>query len=1131
MSTESTKQPGRLGLRGNFTLLEKLKETTEHYGISVSKAGKNEYLIAGNEGSGFSIDEFCPSYITHKNGVMNQANVKAFLDYLHQPIRSNVEAHSSLGQEPNPEDLDGNKADKPKKKEIRAHNHDRRTQVHRLMRFAATGSVEIPADSTEELEKETAECHATTEQAMRDADTWRREMEVGNTEDTQASIPSSRFDPENGFAFKLHENVLHPDRHNGFFQRELAGYFWSKINAATDAGYMLEDVELFLNAQELEQLVIETDDEDLANLLDRVEFEEAVQEKLESIDARVSDLSQSGAFSRLIQGQQQDESQKLNDLMHSTSALAPVIGSDYMRDMWTRYHYTERNESPMEGLSKEYGVFLAVMDVYARDEHIPTIRMEAIAQEFYSLIALSDKMVGTMQDASEKAKLNAHIGGLMADNRETFKNASIAGVAIADRHLPDEYQDVLGTFEKSLHQGGSATGEMAAATVDTTLDFTMDVVNFIKESPKVAATFVGLATTLYIMNNGGDAETAQQAANDVVMLFGEEGLEEAAIDYDALPEEAKQVQNWHWDMGPLGLYKHYMYDNAVVGPAQTMMDWMRMGVHYSYEMVGLPIDGNAAFSQAAESVVEPLATQLFNVNLFQNASHAAFWMYMTSKGYQHGLRGAQKVFDLLAPLTDLGYQSGVGTMELLHLKKKTDLSERLLQVAQNIQDTDFRKYQGRLGIEQQSARQLSAEDRRMAVLLPVACQAEGYGFNATKGCVLLALAEAATDRESLTPDIPVKSITGEKTGGNVISIGGLKEEFQIEAKTMGQTLKALDRFDMIMIQAASKIGTDQSWYLNFMQQKIDESRKALADYSADGNINILQKKLSRNLEDLMAVEVRMTEKSGIYETVFGKEIDEEKSKKLLGKANTQYGRLKRSHRLDELREQISADKEGITLTDQAKTRSLIFANHLWNGMVEGARVVGKAGKAVTNKPTAIALAGMTAAAVGIDMAGGDNSIVDAIATGAGGAISSAVTTVTFLLYNFWEDVLGVHVGSGAMLLGAGAATGYAYKKMIKPSARSATEAIHDALGFDLANAWQKFSEGITNTTDDIGERMDRLNKRMGEHLPRYSRSHRDDEDGDGSAGAHEEYKEDVTADYCRGCPLKSQQGSANNMDL
>ena len=120
---------------------------------------------------------------------------------------------------------------------------------------------------------------------------------------------------------------------------------------------------------------------------------------------------------------------------------------------------------------------------------------------------------------------------------------------------------------------------------------------------------------------------------------------------------------------------------------------------------------------------------------------------------------------------------------------------------------------------------------------------------------------------------------------------------------------------------------------------------------------------------------------------------------------------------------------------------------------------------------------------------------------------------------------------GAMLLGAGAATGYAYKKMIKPSARSATEAIHDALGFDLANAWQKFSEGITNTTDDIGERMDRLNKRMGEHLPRYSRSHRDDEDGDGSAGAHEEYKEDVTADYCRGCPLKSQQGSANNMDL
>jgi len=42
------------------------------------------------------------------------------------------------------------------------------------------------------------------------------------------------------------------------------------------------------------------------------------------------------------------------------------------------------------------------------------------------------------------------------------------------------------------------------------------------------------------------------------MVFGENGLEEITIDSDILPEEARNAQNWHWDMGPLGMYKHYI---------------------------------------------------------------------------------------------------------------------------------------------------------------------------------------------------------------------------------------------------------------------------------------------------------------------------------------------------------------------------------------------------------------------------------------------------------------------------------------------------------------------------------------------------------------------------------------------
>ena len=1054
-----------LGLRGHFSIRSLLQKAADQYGVRITSKGSDSYHVDTQDR--LNLSAFTPSFIHNDASTLSRHDTKSLLDFMNQPLRVLAEKQQ---REMFP--------DAKKNAHSKASYQDR-VAMHRLLRFATTGSVEIPVDAEEELEKETAECHAKTEQAMRDMDAWRNGMELGSPQESQSAVPHSTIDPQKGFKLELHERCHSQDPRQGIHQEQLNTLFWDALNTATDSRYEQRQTSVYLSASELERFYTETHKSNFYDLIDKVEFEEAVQEKLESVASRVQALEFSSAFKRLSSDVVQDRSVHLHKMMQSSTALQPIIGSKAMSDIWARYNFTERHASPLGSLAKEYSVFAAVMTLYTHKPEVTPQEMEAITQEFSSLISFSEKMADTLKSGFEKADIDSPAKQMLEQVKNNFSEASLTNISVSADMLKGDYQDVLSALEKSLSLGGSAIGQTAAAGADTAIDFTMDVVNFIKESPKVAATFVALATTLYMMNNGGSASEAQSAA-ETIMVFGQNGgLEQITIDAATLPEEAQQVQNWHWDMGPLGMYKHYMYDNAVVGPAQTMMDWMRIAIQSGLEAADLPVNANPAFSQTAQTTADALGKQLFNINLFQNASHAAFWMYMVSKGYNHGFKGANKIFDLMSPLTDLTYQAGMRSAEMLHLKKRNTLSQQLASLTDAVQNPQAPQYR--------------AAFQKDCTFTNRACALRGYGQNGSTHQIISGLTAAAQVRLDLEDTLP-KAIKNTKLE---MKIGGTKEHFQINAENLHPTLKALDQFDLVLEHMADQIGIDEPWYQHYVRERLDNVTKALHDFRNDGDANALQTTLNDNLQQLVETQIQHTDTSPVYTALFGQEPSDRQAKALSGNSRAQYGTLKRAQSISENRKKLSDKDAPLSLSEHITTRASIYGTALWGGIVGVSRKIRQAaGKTIGNKGVMVATSGLAAACVAIDMAGGGNGITNAISSATGGTLSSVVTTTTFALYNFWEDVLGVHVGSGLALLAAGAGTGYACKRIIAPTFSAGFEGVKDYTGLDIADAWNSIYSKTKKATDSIANSLHNINVRTGKRLtvdPDHEELHHSDE--------------------------------------
>lgn len=1043
-----------LGLEGNYAIPQHLQAVISDYGLRIQHLGDSGYRLESVDGDS-NIDNLCPSSIERDGNVFDLTNLRRFANFLHQPIKNSI-----ADEIPEAEKVSGYRAKSKQKKTIAADVHEGRAAVHRMLRFAVTGSVEIPPDEEENLDKETAECHAITEQAVRDGDTWLKEVEFGNTKETISSIPNTSFDPKSGFRIQLPNEKTSYD---GASQQALNDTFWQLIKDTTDGKYNGSETEITLSGAELEKICHAAEEKGLNKLINHVEFEEAVQEKLASIKSRVTKLSSSALL-----GRDDNKAGQLHTLMGATSALTPVISSGFMRDAWARYNFTHRHDSPLEGLDKEMAAFMAVADLYSKDGQTSPVQMEAIATEFYNLIAFSSRMASASEDGLSKQALkdpeNPQVYELLTKSalaRQVFNEASVAGVDLNASFLNDEQRDALVTLQKRAGRpqsfGGrakSAIGVPLKAGADTTVDFAGDVVNFIREDPKIAVAYMGLAAKVVSMNGGNSMAAQREASYSTGISFDENGnLVNIAIDATNIPKDIFAEAGFHWDLkltlDGYEMYKHFANANFIVGPSQTFMEGIRGGVHAAYTELGIPVNYDSAFDNSANAVINPLAEKLFAVNMFQNFSHVAFWMWTFSKGWNNGLHGYTRLFELASPINDLIYQGGAAIGD--KFKKQTALSERLLDIKNAPVVTPY-KYDGKFEpADLVEALAAAAEERaELEATLP----------------------------ENIQPIIGAITIDAFKTPRK---LDGLTREFKISAENFKPTLGALNKFDHFMSHVASSVAANETWHIGPMIERIKIVQDALKNYARTGDTPSLNQALDENLEYIMASELRYRGgKSNLYEALFEASPDKQAFKRLMRSAHTTIGKEKRANGKAENRAAMRGEGEdALKLTGHMGAQAKILGTNLWGGMVSGAKTLRRGTDRTVNKRNIIIAAGVATVCSGLDLAGAGNAFTDAVSGLTGGTIAAATTVTTFLNFNFWEDIVGVHLGTGFSLLFAGAASGYAYKKGIRPAIMTGLETTP---GSYTRKAWGATSNAVGTIKDNIAEKIDKKNTQWGDAL-------------------------------------------------
>lgn len=1039
-----------LGLAGNYALPGHLQSALDQYGLRVRHQGARRFEVESNSET-LDLSTVCPDYIARDGNTLDLKALREFSEFIHQPVRATLAHPYNDIEKPK-----GFRARVNQTKEQEAAIHEDRTDVHRLLRFAVTRSVEIPPDEEESLDKETAECHAATEQAMRDEDTWRSEVEFGNPESKISAIPNTHFDPEQGFIIELQEI----DSRAGYHQRKLDETFRSVLNSATDGRYAERTGTIVLSGAELERFCQSTKEYDIGKLIDNVEFEEGVQEKLKSVEERV----QNCLHSPLLDDPRVSKSEQLSQLMTATSALSPIVNSEFMRKAWTRYNFTDRHASPLEGLNKEISVFMAVANTYLQQDDVTPAQMEALATEFYSLLSFSDEMFAALDNGLAKQagkdpenEQIAYQREGISELRERFQNASVAGVDLDEKFLSEEQRDTLKTLQKYAGKPGTfgdkvrgAINAPLEAGGETFIDFAGDVVNFIREDPKIATAFVTLASVLIYMK-GGDPSCTMPMINEL----GE--LVDIPVDCDLIPSDVFGDQPYHWDLkfSPLSgyeLYKHFANANFITGPTYQFMGWLQSTIQDGYHLAGLPTNPETAFGAGAEAVVEPLADNLFAVNMFQNVSHAAFWMWAFSRGYDHGPRGFSKLFELAGPVTDLAVQAGSGVAETVSRKPKTPLSDHLaaLSAGQKIKpqyDGDFSPVQAERIAEK--------------------------------------IAEAAEIRAVIEGDLPIDI---EPYNGTLVidqlkkpAIDGLRREFRISAENLRPTMQALHKFDHMMVHVAEHLMAHEKWHVEPLVEATQDVIGAMNAYRTDGNAEALTQALDQHAEYILASELRYRGgKSEIYEALFKAAPDKEAFKRLMRSANTTVGIERRDNAKEESRAAMRGEGDDpLKLSGHLAARGKIAATNMWGGMVGSAKTLRRGTDRVFTKRNMIIGSGVAAACVGLDMGGAGNEFTDAVSGITGGGLSGSTTIATFLNFNFWEDIVGVHIGTGIGLLFSGAATGFGYKRGIKPALMYGLET---KPGQVIQHSYGHIADGVGAVTKKIGDQLDKQNEIWGQYL-------------------------------------------------
>ena len=195
------------------------------------------------------------------------------------------------------------------------------------------------------------------------------------------------------------------------------------------------------------------------------------------------------------------------------------------------------------------------------------------------------------------------------------------------------------------------------------------------------------------------------------------------------------------------------------------------------------------------------------------------------------------------------------------------------------------------------------------------------------------------------------------------------------------------------------------------------------------------------------MEIYTKGRTRLYKALFNAEAEKSESSILRRTAQNQEGQLKRLKEIyiETLRLQ-GIDGERRAWQD-IKSQASILSTSLAGILIDATRSLQNKLDEIPTRGILKTFAGAGGAVVALDMSGVARhlspSMQDAInhtSSALGTVVSTATTTATFLIYNVGEDVLGVHLGTGAILVSIGTAYYYVNKHGIKPLLAARREA-------------------------------------------------------------------------------------------
>lgn len=848
------------GLVGQFRIKSALQDAARSSGLRVRQEGtfSRSYRVEPVFNN-VALGNIIPSHIKSQeleNGAhrMSRGEVKKFLTFLHQPLRTSLDHAAEQDIQAHAKDAIDELTDRfgsmeavlpvfleQPAAEIRAYEKERRDQaleklilLQRFLRFATTGSVRQGKEK---------KFHHQGDKVTDDDEHIgvQRQIEKGtklqNAEEMDSKfIPRAFFDGRSGqFVIKLHPRI-----HNGFegeAQNELAAKLRRIITAVapeqgnTDA--------LKLSSAQLESFCRAFHEENgtMAPLMEKTAHEEHIQHALLHIAKRAQKIEKDRLLQKLSAAQgPTDTEKKLSNLLKSTSALTGLLQSEMLENAWKRYHYTDRDDAPIDDILNEVEALQAVSRHYITRGTISAAEMEAITHEFMPLLMFGADAMHSSGHSLKKTMDEAGNVLLCADLEEQFRSASLTQHGLDRRFMPEGKRDLLEALD--MYSGGKkfSTSKKVGELLS---NYARDVGNSIREHPKITIGVIAALVAALRISKLGQTNTAAFDPGQMMDFFdvivadgtvhatleGAKDFKQSHIRVCHLDLVFTDVKNMITTGSPL---KEHCLGQAAGNIAMLGEMW-RLPLRTAMEFTGQPVVNalasapNQPFGYGDHFIATlPKVDEFWQwTNYPQDLSHSGYWGWSALKGTFQGFAGTAALLKLFNPMMDLAYTCKSNIADKIHGRSKEKIAAESMRAILR-------------GIERH---------------------------------------EPIKNKEKKESDeAPAMLVSNLWLGKRMASCS---------ADSLDRAELAIDRMHMRADYLADENGLAESYRRETMKKEIDRLGQIIADYRAGGNITKFEKDVERQLARAAALEYAHTGGSEIYHSFINAEgIDEKTGRKL-----------------------------------------------------------------------------------------------------------------------------------------------------------------------------------------------------------------------------------------------------------